>query len=191
MKVQEFLTRFHCCKAGVNYAQQYEDMADVWDNCLYGSWLMFIYERIAPDLSSDITKTVQLIKAALPLVKDARPKHASAACMFDDCITKVEAFLSDPHKEYPDHHYGTDPEDMSPHDRMITVCGTLQSARGGLNLGMTPVETDALKAAAYLLEATTEADAPNELIGSALNHLILPSGTAVDLIKSIIPNPFR
>ena len=51
MTPTEFLTQKKACEAGRDYAMGFKTMAEVWDNCPRGDWLLWILQklRITPE----------------------------------------------------------------------------------------------------------------------------------------------
>ena len=68
MTPTEFLTQNKACKAGRDYAMGFKTMAEVWDNCPRGDWLLWILQKLR------ITPQRELRLFACWCAEQAKPK---------------------------------------------------------------------------------------------------------------------
>lgn len=199
MKVTTFLKQHSCCRIGVKFALAYDTMAQVWDKCNRADWLLFMYARAAQPLTRTSMRTRFLISAALEMALQHRSSvahHLNGSYLFDLCVDKIERYLQDPHRVYPEGSpFEVDEDAMSEYTRCCDA-NTAYSVAASDEAELGYRGAYYLDMVGMLLEMTV-CEHPINLLSMIFKEppdFLLVHGHDYDyatMVKAILSNPFR
>ena len=165
-EVQQFMKDHCACYAGRNWAKQYKTLAEVWDNCEWGDWLIWLADEAGVlDRKTAVEISVWCSERVLPkwekvYLDNDKPRKA---------IEAAKAWLSNPCEE--------------------TRQAAARAADAAANTAR--AATYAAKAVAYAAKAATYAAYAATYAANTATDKRAEQQAQAEYIRYAIPNPWR